>query len=207
VDNDEVYAGGLLKRALDPATQPPEIQAFLRAEVDLLREVIRNGMRVLDLGCGTGRHLILLRDRLRLGFGVDYERSYIVDAAARAGARPLHFVVGDATAVPSSTAFDFAICLTNTWGTMSDKAGVLREMRRLAPKPDTRLVSVFTETSVSARREWYRRLGHAVVEETDEYLVTDGGLRSEHFSETRLRGLIGDCAIRPVADIGHAVTF
>jgi SAM-dependent methyltransferase len=207
MSNDDVYAAGLLKRALDPATQPPEIQAFLRAEVDLLRDVVRNGMRVLDLGCGTGRHLILLRDRLRLGLGVDYERSYIVEAAGRAGARPLYFIVGDATAVPSGDAFDFAICLTNTWGTMGDKAGVLREMRRLAPKPDTRLVSVFAEASVEARREWYRRLGHAVVEETGEYLVTDGGLRSEHFSEARLRGLIGDCAIRPVANIGHAVTF
>jgi SAM-dependent methyltransferase len=207
MSNDDVYAGGLLKRALDPATQPPEIQAFLRAELDLLHQVLKDGMRVLDLGCGTGRHLILLRDRLRLGLGVDYERSYITDAVTGAGARHLHFIVGDATAVPSAAAFDFAICLTNTWGTMSDKAGVVKEMRRLAPKPHTRLVSVFSDTSVAPRREWYRRLGHALVQETDEYLLTDGGLRSEHFSDARLRGLIGDCVIRPVADIGRAVTF
>jgi SAM-dependent methyltransferase len=207
MSNDDVYAAGLLKRALDPATQPPEIQAFLRAELDLLHDVVQDGMRVLDLGCGTGRHLILLRDRLRLGLGVDYERSYIAEAAARAGARHLHFIIGDATAVPIRAAFDFAICLTNTWGTMSDKAGVLREMRRLARKPHTRLLSVFSEASVAARREWYRRLGHAVLEETDEYLLTDGGLRSEHFSEARLRGLIGDCTIRPVAAIARSVTF
>jgi hypothetical protein len=60
---------------------------------------------------------------------------------------------------------------------------------------------------VPARREWYRRLGHAVVEQAEEYLVTDGGLRSEHFSDIRLRTLIGDCTIRPVTDIGRAVTF
>ena len=35
MSNDDVYASGLLNRALDPATQPPEIQAFLRAELDL----------------------------------------------------------------------------------------------------------------------------------------------------------------------------
>jgi ubiquinone/menaquinone biosynthesis C-methylase UbiE len=207
MSNDDVYATGLLNRALDPATQPPEIQAFLRAELDLLHDILKEGMRVLDVGCGTGRHLILVRDRLRLGVGVDYERSYIAEAARRAGTGHLHFITGDATAIPIVSVFDFAICLTNTWGTMTDKAGVLREMRRLAPQPHTRLLSVFSEASVTARREWYRRLGHAVLEETGEYLVTDGGLRSEHFSDARLRSLIGDCTIRPVTDIARAVTF
>jgi SAM-dependent methyltransferase len=146
-------------------------------------------------------------DRLRLGVGVDYERGYIAQAAHRAGAGHLHFITGDATAIPIGARFDFAICLTNTWGTMSDKAGVLREMRRLAPHPHSRLLSVYSQASVAARREWYRRLGHAVLEETDEYLLTEGGFRSEHFSDARLRGLIGDCTIRPVADIARAVTF
>jgi SAM-dependent methyltransferase len=207
MSNDDVYATGLLNRALDPATQPAEIQAFMRAELDLLSNLIGDGMRVLDLGCGTGRHLILLRQRLRLGVGVDYEWSYVAEASRLAGTGQLHFITGDATAIPLATGFDFAICLTNTWGTMSDKAGVLREMRRLAPRPHTRLLSVFSERSVAARREWYRRFGHAVVEETDEHLLTGGGLRSEHFSDGRLRALIGDCTIRPIADIGRAATF
>ena len=205
--NDDVYATGLLNRALDPSTQPPQIQAFMRAEVDLLHEMVKEGMRVLDVGCGTGRHLALVADRLRLGVGVDYERSYIAEAAHRSGAGHLHFITGDATAIPIVAVFDFAVCLTNTWGTMADKAAVLAEMRRLAPQPHTRLLSVFSEASVAPRREWYRRFGHAVVEETGEYLVTDGGLRSEHFSDARLRALIGDCTIRPLAGIARAVTF
>lgn len=207
MSNQDVYATGLLNRALDPATQPSEIQAFLRAELDLLHEVITEGMRVIDVGCGTGRHLLLLRDRLRLGFGVDYEPSYIAEAHRRAGGRPLHFITGDATAIPVLAAFDFAMCLTNTWGTMSDKSSVLREMRRVAPKPRTRLLSVYSEASVPSRREWYRRLGHAVLEETRESLVTESGFRSEHFSEARLRTLVGECTIRPFADIAYVVTF
>src|SRR5262245_489333 len=207
MSNDEVYAAGLLNRALDPATQPDEIQAFLRVEIDLLRDVIADGMSVVDVGCGTGRHLLLVRDRLRLGVGVDYENSYIAEADRRAGGGHLHFVTADATAIPVHAAFDLAMCLTNSWGTMRDKTGVLKEMRRLAPAPWTRLLSVYSEASVPSRREWYRRLGHAVLEETAEHLVTEGGFRSEHFSAARLRNLVGDCTIRRLTDIAYVVTF
>jgi ubiquinone/menaquinone biosynthesis C-methylase UbiE len=207
MSNDEVYASGLLNRALDPATQPPEIRAFLTAEMELLGDIITAGMALLDVGCGTGRHVVMLGDRLRIGVGVDYEHSYIVEARRRASARHLHFVTADATAIPIDAKFDFAMCLTNTWGTMADKAGVLNEMQRLAPKPQTRLLSVYAEASVPARREWYRRFGHTVVEESAGHLTTQGGLRSEHFSETRLRTLVGECLIRPLAGIAYVVTF
>ncbi len=207
MSNDEAYAAGLLNRALDPATQPSEIRAYLQAEIDLLKGTVVKGMAVIDLGCGTGRHLALLGDRLRVGMGVDYEHTYIVEARRRVDDRHLHFVTGDATAVPTGARFDLATCLTNTWGTMSDKAGVLREMRRLAPRPQTRLLSVYAKASVPPRREWYRRLGHPVVEESAESLVTEGGFRSEHFSEARLRSLVGDCVIQPFAGIAYLVTF
>ena len=207
MSNKEVYAAGLLNRALDPASQPPEIQAFWRAELDLLYNVVTSGMRVIDIGSGTGRHLLQLKDRLRLGVGVDYERTYVAEAHRRAGGLHLHFVTADAAAIPLTAAFDLAVCLANTWGTMGDKTGVLREMRRVAPKPQTRLLSVYSEASLPARREWYRRLGHRVLDETAEYMVTEGGFRSEHFSEARLRSLVGECTIRPLTGIAYSVTF
>ena len=206
MSNDEVYATGLLNRALDPNTQPTEVRAFMRAEFDLLDDLIPRGARVLDVGCGTGRHLRRLSDRLEIGVGVDYEHSYIT-VAQRQAEGALHFITADATQIPLRPSFDFAICLTNTWGTMGDQPGVLREMRRLAARPHTRLLTVFSLSSIAARHEWYRRFGHSVAEETSEYLVTDGGLRSEHFSEARLRSIAGDCSIQPLSDIGYVVRF
>lgn len=87
---------------------------------------------------------------------------------------------------------------------MSDKHAVLAEMRRCA---SSRLLSVFSERSIGARREWYRRFGHPIAEETSEWLLTAGGFRSEHFTEARLRGLVGDCTISRWADVGYIVQF
>ena len=206
MSNDAVYAAGLLNRALDPTTQPAEIKEFLDAEYALLRTLIISRMRVIDIGSGTGRHLLALQDRLAVGFGLDYERKYIAEARRRAPAH-VHFVTADATAIPVPAMFDVAVCLTNSWGTMSDKSGVLREMRRVAPQRGTRLISVYSPASIPPRREWYRRLGHAVVAETGDYLESDAGFRSEHFTHARLRELVGECSIEPLTPIAFAVVF
>lgn len=203
--NEDVYAGGLLTRALDPSSQPREIQAFLREETDLIRQLVANGMRVIDLGCGTGRHLAMLENRLMLGVGVDYQGRYVAEALRRRESSRLHFVVADAAAVPIATTFDIAICSTNTWGTMTDKLAVLAEMRRLAPAPRTRFITVYSESSVRARSEWYARLGLEVVEVTPEYMATKDGFRSEHFTKMRLRHLVGDCDLLPITEIGYFV--
>lgn len=202
MSNEEVYAGGLLNRALDPVTQPLAIRDFLQHELDRLREIVGQGRRVADFGCGTGRHLTALGPRLALGVGLDYERAYIAQAASSDIPGPVYFVVADATRAPHPPHFDVAICMTNTWGTMPDKAGVLREMRRVAPDPKRRVISVYVPTSIGVRREWYARLGQTVITETAECLVTDQGFRSEHFTIDRLRSLLGPCEIEPIGEVG-----
>ncbi len=203
MSNYDAYAAGLLNRALDPTTQPTAIREFLRDESDRLQHLVGEGRRVVDFGCGTGRHLAALAAQLALGVGFDYQLAYIAAAAKTSISGPVHFVVADATQVPCLPEFDLAICMTNTWGTMPDKLGVLREMRRLAPGTGRRVISVYAPTSVAARREWYARLGHDVTTETPEYLETADGFRSEHFTANRLRRLLGRCEIEPIGSVGY----
>jgi len=117
------------------------------AEVSYLAQVLDQhapGRRVLDLGCGVGRHSIGLA---RLGFeltGIDVSR-YALDRAAgaadAAGVR-VDWLQGDVLADRSWTdlAADAVICVQAFgWGSDTDQLRLLRSLRRLLP-PDGLLV-------------------------------------------------------------------
>lgn len=207
MDNEAVYARGLLGKALDPSTQPPAIRDFLEEELERVRSLLRPRCSVLDFGCGMGRHLIALDPHLGPSVGFDREATYIEAAVQAGGGTACVFFVADATAVPLSGPFDTAMCLTNTWGTMTDKVAVLGEMRRLSPSDGTRLISVFSANSIAARREWYASMGHRVVKATDHELIAEGGFSSEHFTERRLRDLLGPCELHAIGSIAHLARF
>lgn len=72
-----------------------------------------DGTRVLDVGCGPGRHALALA---RLGIevvGVDRSPDFVALAAEVAGAErlPARFAVGDARSLPLRACFDAVICL------------------------------------------------------------------------------------------------
>ena len=52
---------------------PCEIRPFLQAEIDLLHDIVIEGMSMIDAGCRTGRHLTMLRNHLRTGVEVAYQ--------------------------------------------------------------------------------------------------------------------------------------
>lgn len=83
-----------------------------RQEVDFLVDAlgVRAGMRVLDVGCGPGRHAHALAERGCSVHGVDISRRFVELAAASAppGAT---FERVDARSLPFEADFDVAICL------------------------------------------------------------------------------------------------
>ncbi|KPL03091.1 MAG: cyclopropane-fatty-acyl-phospholipid synthase [candidate division Zixibacteria bacterium SM1_73] len=85
------------------------------AEVDFIIEELqlRPDSRILDVGCGTGRHSVELARRGYLMTGVDISSGMLAQArkaAKNAGVR-VEWIHADATEFKSNNAFDAAICL------------------------------------------------------------------------------------------------
>ena len=118
-----------------PTLDPERTEREVAACASLLR--LSEGMRVLDLCCGTGRHSIPLQRRGMRVCGVDSSRKLLargVERADRVGAYPA-WVLGDARELPlKSGSFDAAICLFNSigYGTDAEALAMLREARRVS---------------------------------------------------------------------------
>lgn len=89
--------------------------ANTRAEVEFLLELLDlpRGSRILDMGCGTGRHAILMAQRGYRVTGVDLSDGMLAEArkaASEAGVE-VEWVHEDATRYEPDALFDAAICL------------------------------------------------------------------------------------------------
>jgi 2-polyprenyl-3-methyl-5-hydroxy-6-metoxy-1,4-benzoquinol methylase len=95
-------------------------------EVDFLEGEIQKGSRILDVGCGVGRHSLELARRGYKTVGVDITSSFIEIASRTAKAEGLeaNFFVKDARRLEFDNEFDAAICLCEgAFGLAGDEQG------------------------------------------------------------------------------------
>ena len=87
--------------------------------------------RVIDVGCGDGRHIVEAARRGCFAVGLDYDADELRRARERIGTRRVDLVVGDATRLPfRDGAFDALIC-TETLEHLPDDTGGVREIARI----------------------------------------------------------------------------
>jgi SAM-dependent methyltransferase len=106
---------GAVARFLGPAYLRNAFTKGTEQEVDFLvgRLRLSSGDRVLDVGCGPGRHALALARRGMSVMGVDLSPEFVHlarDAAVREGL-PVTFEVADVRDLEGRGAFDAAICL------------------------------------------------------------------------------------------------
>jgi SAM-dependent methyltransferase len=205
---------------------PPELT---RREVDVLVEILglREGSRVLDLGCGWGRHALELARRGCHVVGVDQSRRLLEHARARADAAGLNveWVHMDARQVGFEGEFDVALSLFSSLGyTLRDEDDLLAlAAARRALRPGGVFVLETMHRDQAARsyagRDWWEGPGGQPVWVEREFDAIQGvsrewlrwldhGETRHKFHEIRLRSatewgrLLEDVALEPFAWYG-----
>lgn len=86
------------------------------------------GSRVLDLGCGDGRHVLALASMGASAVGVDYVDARVESAKKAAEEKSIaaRFLVSDARVASLGEKFDCVICLYDVVGSYADNADNLR---------------------------------------------------------------------------------
>jgi len=110
-------------------------------EMKVLAKHIASVKSFLDVGCGTGRHIIPLAERGLQVLGVDNNKQFVEAAIKKLKSKGLvakvDLVVADARFLPFKRAlFDGAICMGNVLGDVdvhkAERIAILREMIRTA---------------------------------------------------------------------------
>ncbi len=136
------------------------------AKLSIRPELLPHGesSRVIDIGCGDGRHIVEASRRGCFSVALDYDADELRRAQVRIGTERVDLVVGDATRLPfRDGVFDAVIC-TETLEHLPDDVGAIHEIARLLRPGGTLFGAVpshFTELV-------YWRLSHA-------YWHTPGG--------------------------------
>ncbi|HSG88360.1 MAG TPA: methionine biosynthesis protein MetW [Pseudomonadales bacterium] len=103
-----------------------------RQDLRLIADMVPEGARVLDLGCGTGELLVWLRENRGVtGYGLEIDRDKITACIAR-GVNVIERDIDEDLSEFESGSFDVVI-MTETLQAIRHPDRVLEEMLRIAP--------------------------------------------------------------------------
>jgi len=201
--NDEK---NLISDLLITAKRIPLIEAYLLEEINYLKNNIDLNATVIDFGCGNGRHLNILKNRIDQGLGVDMNKSYLAEASQLCLSDNICFEVGDIENYQAQEQFDVAIAMYNTFGNVDNPQGMIESMMRSIKENGKIIISIFSSSSVAARLDMYSLLDLKI--DIDGYKVTSKeGLTSRCFTEDMIYAFMPNAKIEKCTDIGWIVVL
>ena len=188
------------------------------AEVDFIIEELKvpQGSRILDIGCGTGRHSVELAKRGYSVTGVDISSGMLTEAkeaASQAGVE-VEWMHADATQFESDGLYNAAICLCEgAFGLLGKKddpleqgLSILRNINR-ALKPDSKLMMTVLNGLALIRKYKQKDVEKGVFDPVAlaevypmEYDTPEGKrsltVRERGFTPTELRLMLGQTGFK-----------
>lgn len=111
-------------------------EATYQRKIDETRAILHDGMRVLEIGCGTGTTAVAHAPYVRSILGVDFSEKMIEIArarAAQAGVENARFEVGSASTLKAQPASFEAILALNVLHLLPDYAQVIEKAYMMLP--------------------------------------------------------------------------
>jgi len=194
----EALAGKRLKHCYDLA--PPRVQQYLDEEIKCVRERIKPGDHVLELGCGYGRVLKELALETDHIFGIDIswhslhfgqELSNVPDIGA--------LICMDAKMLAyRENRFDIVFCIQNGISALNvDPALLIRDAIRVTKPSGKVLFSSYSDKFWDDRLEWFEiQSEHGLIGEIDHERTGDGviicrdGFKATTFSTDQFESVI-----------------
>ena len=170
----------------------PKIKDWFQKEIDYLKNNIKPNSKILDIGCGFGRHIELIADFSKEVIGIDNNKDMVQKAKDRlSNFKNVKILLQDAQNLKfQDDYFDYVICMTNTFGDFPDiKLNVLKEMKRVCKKGGKIIISVYNDKALEIRKKDYKKVGLHIIKIKDGIVYTKEGLISEQFTKQQLKEL------------------
>lgn len=134
------------------ATYDEPSNPLIEAESKMLAGIIGDvaGKKILDLGCGTGRHAILLARAGAIVTGVDFSEEMLAVARTNAAGLNIDIINAEIHAVPLQDQFDLILC-SLVLSHLPNLLPAMQEMSRLL-RPGGRIIITDLRTD-----HWFRK--------------------------------------------------
>ncbi len=167
----------------------PEIKKWFQEEIDYLKRDIKPDSKILDVGCGFGRHIKVLAPFSEEVVGVDNNGDMLNKAKQNlSNFKNIKLFIQDAQKLEFDDAsFDYIICMTNTFGTfLNKKQKILREMKKVLKQNGKIIISVYSEKATNVRIKNYEKVGLHIEKMKDGKIYLKEGHITEQFSNRQL---------------------
>lgn len=164
---------------------------LIQNENKFLLENIERDSIILDIGFGSGRHLKLLSNKIKEGYGIDKSVNAVTNFKKINSLGNIEVYAEDAVKTHFADGFfDFIICTGFTFGTFAeDKLNILNEMKRILRSKGKIILSAYSENALEERIKEYTRVGIRIKKIIGGTVYTSEGLITDQFTKQELMNL------------------